>query len=62
MAALRIEIDGKTVYEGEPIIVPRAGDRIKHDGQLVHIEGVEWDLSGDTVRVTLIVGERPYTF
>jgi hypothetical protein len=62
VAALRIEIDGKTVYEGEPITVPRTGDRIRHGGQLVPIEGVEWDLSADPVHVTLVVGERPYTF
>jgi hypothetical protein len=62
VAALRIEIDGKAIYEGEPITVPRVGDWINHDGQLVHVEGVEWDLSGDTIQVTLIVGEQPYTF
>jgi hypothetical protein len=62
VASLRIEIDGKAIYEGEAITVPRAGDRIQHDGQLVHIEGVEWDLSGNTVVATLVVGERPYTF
>jgi len=63
MTSLRLHIDEASVYEGPPVAVPRAGDDIHHDGQIVRIEAVVWDFgSADVVSVGLVVGSRPYTF
>jgi hypothetical protein len=57
-------IDDKAIYEGPAIAIPRVGEAIHHDGQLVPIEAVAWDFAGTdgVVSVTLVVGDRPYTF
>jgi hypothetical protein len=63
VAALKLQIDGKTVYEGVATAVPRVGEDINHGGQVVRIEGVVWDFTADgTVVVTLVVGDRPYAY
>jgi hypothetical protein len=63
MATFRIQIDGTTIYEGAPIAVPHVGEDIHHGGQVVRIEAVTWDFTtAGTVQVTLVVGERAYTF
>jgi hypothetical protein len=64
MASLRIEIDNKVAYEGPAGPVPRVGDDIKHDGNIVRIDSVVWDFSdaGDVIRVTIGIADRPYTF
>ena len=64
MALLKLQINGKAMYEGASIAVPRAGEDIHHDGQVVRIEAVVWDFSGAdaVVSVTLLVGGQPYTF
>jgi hypothetical protein len=46
MALLKLQINGKAMYEGASIAVPRAGEDIHHDGQVVRIEAVVWDFSG----------------
>jgi hypothetical protein len=60
---VRIKIDDTTLYEGPLVAVPRKGDDIHHDGAVVRIEAVTWQFgdNGD-VTVTLVVGERAYTF
>ena len=63
MVALRLQINDTTIYEGSPGAVPRAGDDIHHGAEVVRVEAVVWDFSGeDVVSVTLVVGDRPYTF
>ncbi len=62
MAALRLHIGDRTVYEGPAIAVPRVGDNIHHEGQILPIEAVVWDYADDTVSVAIVVGTRPYTF
>jgi hypothetical protein len=64
MASLRIQIQDRTIYEGGMIAVPRAGDDIQHDDQIVRVEAVVWDFraTDDVVSVTLVVGAQPYTF
>ena len=64
MASVRLKVGDATIYEGAPIAIPRVGEAIKHDGQLVPIEAVAWDFVGadGVVTVTLVVGDRPYTF
>jgi hypothetical protein len=63
MTLLRLHIDEATVYEGPPLAVPRAGDDIHHDGEIVRVEAVVWDFgAGDVVSVGLVAGNRPYTF
>ena len=63
MTSLRLHIKDKTVYEGPLSAVPRVGEDIHHDGQVVRIEAVVWDFGGSdgVVSVALIVGDRPYT-
>lgn len=63
MVALRLQINEPTIYEGAPGAVPRVGDDIHHGGQVVRVEAVVWDFTGaDVVSVTLVVGDRSYTF
>ena len=64
MTSLRLHIKDTTVYEGPVIAVPRVGEDIHHDGQVVRIEAVVWDFGGvdGVVSVALIVGDRPYTY
>jgi hypothetical protein len=62
MTSLRLHIDDVTLYEGAPTAVPRVGDDIHHDGQIVRIEAVVWEFAADVVSVGLVVGSRPYTF
>lgn len=68
MTALRLRINDKTVYEGPSIAVPRKGEEIHHDGQVVRVEALEWDFgSGDPdqaylVNVSITVGTQPYTY
>jgi len=64
MTSLRLRIGDATVYEGPAFVVPRVGDRMHHDGQVVQVGAVEWDFSGapDVVTVTLVLGDQPYTY
>jgi hypothetical protein len=59
---LRLHIGDHTVYEGPAIAVPRVGDNIHHDGQILPIEAVVWNYADDAVSVAIVVGTRPYTF
>jgi hypothetical protein len=63
-SSLRVVNDTKVIYEGEAVAVPRVGDAIHHDGQVVRVESVVWDFAGvdDATTVTLHVGSVPYTF
>ena len=60
----RIKIDDLTVYDGPLIAVPHAGDDICHRGEVVRVEAVVWDFAAadGVVSVTLVLGDRPYTF
>jgi hypothetical protein len=63
MATLRLQIKEQTIYEGPAVAVPRAGEDIHHDGEIVRIEAVVWDYrAADAVTVTLLVGGPAYTF
>ena len=63
MATFRLQIKDRTIYEGPPVAVPRAGEEIHHDGDVVRIEAVVWDFAPDNaVTVSLLVGGTPYTF
>ena len=64
LASPRVRIKDTTVYEGAAIAVPRVGDDIHHDGQVVRIEAVVWDFGGadGVVSVALVMGGQPYTF
>ncbi len=67
MTALRLQVKDKTIYEGPTISVPRAGEEIHHDGQVVRVEALVWDFGADPARtsvvtVSLTVGTQPYTF
>jgi hypothetical protein len=67
MTALRLQIKNQTIYEGPTISVPRAGEEINHDGQIVRVEALVWDFGEDpertdVVTVSLTVGTQPYTY
>ena len=61
--SLRLIIHDEVLYEGDSITVPRVGDVVHRDDGSERVEAVEWDFRAvDGVRVTLVVGSRPYTF
>lgn len=63
VTTLRLHVHDKVIYEGTEIVVPRVGDQIHHEDQIVRVEAVVWDFSGsDTVTVGLVVGDKPYTY
>jgi hypothetical protein len=68
MTALRLQINDETVYEGPTIAVPRVGEEIHHDGEVVRVESLVWDFSGTdpartyVVSVSITVGSQAYTF
>lgn len=60
---LRLQIQDKTVYEGDPIPIPRVGEAVQHEGDAVPVESVAWDIqTPELVVVTLVLGARPYTY
>jgi hypothetical protein len=60
--ALRLLINEDLAYEGADIPVPRVGDHLRLDGEVVQIHAVTWDLSDTAVVVvSLVVGTQPYT-
>jgi hypothetical protein len=60
---LRLSIKDETAYEGPAIAIPRVGDDIHQNGQIVRVEAVVWDFgASDVVAVSLILGDRPYTY
>ena len=64
MASLRLRIDDTVIFEGPPIAVPRVGEEIRRSGEVGRIESVVWDFEEEdgVVIVTLVVGDRPYTY
>jgi hypothetical protein len=62
MTALRIQVDGTVIYEGAATTVRRVGDAVRRGDETVRVESVEWDFGGTDVTVTLVLGDRPYTF
>jgi hypothetical protein len=64
MATLRLQVAEAAIYEGPAIAVPRVGDDIHHSGEVVRVEAVVWDFAAadGVVSVTLVLGDRPYTF
>ncbi len=60
---VRLLIQDELLCEGESVPVPRVGELVHHDGQVVPIESVIWDFrERGSVTVALVVGNRPYTF
>lgn len=62
MASLRLQIGDKVIFEGPSMAMPRAGEEIHHDGEVVRVEAVVWNFETEDVIVTLVVGDRPYTY
>lgn len=64
LTTFRMLIGDETVYDGPAIAVPRVGEDIHHDGEVVRIESVVWNFGGPdgVTSVVLGVGTRPYTF
>jgi hypothetical protein len=61
--AMRLHIQDVLVYEGDAIPIPRVGDVIYREDELVPIESVTWDFrDSEAVIVGLVVGNRPYTY
>jgi hypothetical protein len=61
--AIRLLINDDIAYEGPDIPVPRVGDHLNHDGEVVQIHAVTWDLGdANVVVVSLGVGTQPYTY
>jgi len=60
----RIKIGDTTIYEGPIAAVPRKGDDIHHDGEVVRVESVTWQFDTDKgeMTVTLTVGDQSYSF
>jgi hypothetical protein len=53
----------EVLYEGDSIPVRRVGGVVHRDDGFERVEAVEWDFHEvDGVRLTLVVGSRPYTF
>jgi len=60
---LRMLVQDEVVYEGEAVPVPRSGDVIDYGGQTVPVEAVTWQFSdAGHIEVTLVLGDRPYTY
>jgi archaellum component FlaG (FlaF/FlaG flagellin family) len=59
-----ILVDGTVVYRGDLTAVPREGDRLVHNGDVVRVQSVTWRFGEDqsTVDVEVAIGEREYTF
>ena len=61
--SLRLLIHDELVYEGESMLVPRVAEVIRRGDELRRIEAVTWDFSdSNSVTVTLLVGDQPYTY
>ena len=60
---MRLLIDDRVVYDGEPIPVPRVGDTFRRYGEDRPVEAVTWDLGADgAVSVTLLLASAPYAY
>jgi|1185.fasta_scaffold32544_2 hypothetical protein len=60
---VRLQVQDKVLCEGENVPVPRVGDAIEHEGQIVRVEAVTWAFgAGATVLVTMVLGDVPYTY
>jgi hypothetical protein len=59
-----IVVDGSVVFRGDITAVPREGDRIVYNGDVVRVQSVTWKFGEDlsTVSVDVAIGEREYTF
>lgn len=63
MKSFQVFIGDAPLYEGEAIPVPRVGDVIHRGDDVVPVEAVTWDFrDAGAVKVTIVVGNRPYTF
>ena len=61
---MSIVVDGTVVFRGETSAIPREGDRLVHNGDVVRVQSVTWNFGTDqsTVTVDVAIGEREYTF
>jgi hypothetical protein len=59
-----IVVDGAVVFRGDITAVPREGDRIVYDGDVMRVQSVTWNFGDDlsTVSVEVAIGDREYTF
>ena len=59
---MRLLIDDQVVYDGEPVPVPRVGEIVQRDGEPRAVEAVTWDLADNSISVTLMLADQPYSF
>jgi hypothetical protein len=59
-----IVVDGAVLFRGETSAIPREGDRLVYNGDVVRVKSVTWKYGEDrsTVAVEVAIGEREYTF
>jgi hypothetical protein len=63
MTSLRMSINDEKIYDGAPMSVPRVGDEVRHNDEVVRVTAVVWEFVGDEdIAVQLLTGERSYTF
>ena len=60
--ALRVMVQDEVLYEGDLATVPRVGDVVQRNDDALPVESVTWNFAGGGVTVTLVLGERPYTY
>jgi hypothetical protein len=58
-----IVVDGTVVFRGDTTAVPREGDRVVHNGDVVRVQSVTWRFGEDqsSVSVEVAIGDREYT-
>jgi hypothetical protein len=58
-----IVVDGTVVFRGETPAVPREGDRLVHNGEVVRVQSVTWTFGEDqsSVSVEVAIADREYT-
>ena len=59
---VRLLINEDVVYDGEAIPIPRVGDHLRRDDDVVQVEAVTWAFDDGLVVVALLAGTKSYTF
>jgi hypothetical protein len=58
-----IVVDGTVVFRGDTTAVPREGDLLEYNGEVVRVQSVTWRFGADqsTVSVEVAIADREYT-
>lgn len=58
-----IVVDGTVVFRGETTAVPREGDHLVYNGEVVRVQSVTWTFGEDqsSVSVDVAIADREYT-